>query len=92
MLLNDNSRKLFEKKLLLLIHHHADVDAVASAIALQTVFKDAVISAPDRVSSHGQKIAEFNEAEILMGSPEEWGGTVVVLDSPNPEQIGRAHV
>ena len=85
MLLNDNSRNLFEKKLLLLIHHHADVDAVASAIALQTVFKDAVICAPDRVSSHGQKIAEFNEAEILMNSPEEWGGTVVVLDSPNPE-------
>ena len=67
MLLNDNSRKLFEKKLLLLIHHHADVDAVASAIAAKTVFKDAVICAPDRVSSHGQKIAEFNEAEILMG-------------------------
>ena len=72
MLLNDNSRNLFEK-LLLLIHHHAD-DAVASAIAFQTVFKDAVICAPDRVSSHGQKIAEFNEAEILMNSPEEWEG------------------
>ena len=85
MLLNHNSRKLFEKKLLLLIHHHADVDAVASAIALQTVFKDAVICAPDRVSSHGQKIAKFNETEILMNSPEEWKGTVVVLDSPNPE-------
>ena len=38
-------RNLLEKKLLLLIHHHADVDAVASAIALQTVFKDAVICA-----------------------------------------------
>ena len=59
MLLNDSSKKLFEKNLLLLIHHHADVDAVASAIALQTVFEDAIICAPDKVSSHGQKIAEF---------------------------------
>ena len=41
MLLNDTSKTLFGKKLLLLIHHHADVDAVASAIALQTVFKEA---------------------------------------------------
>ena len=85
MLLNDSSKKLFEKKLLLLVHHHADVDAVASAIALQTVFEDAIICAPDKVSSHGQKIAEFNEIDILMESPKEWEGTVIALDSPNPE-------
>ena len=85
MLLNDSSKKLFEKKLLLLVHHHADVDAVASAIALQTVFEDAIICAPDRVSSHGQKIAEFNEIDILMESPKKWEGTVIALDSPNPE-------
>ena len=85
MLLNDSSKKLFEKKLLLLIHHHADVDAVASAIALQTVFEDAIICAPDKVSSHGQKIAEFNEIDILMESPKKWEGTVIALDSPNPE-------
>ena len=85
MLLNDSSKKLFEKKLLLLIHHHADVDAVASAIALQTVFKEAVICAPDGVSSHGQKVADVNEIEILTESPKEWSGTVIALDSPNPE-------
>ena len=85
MLLNDSSKKLFEKKLLLLIHHHADVDAVSSAIALQTVFKEAVICAPDGVSSHGQKVADVNEIEILTESPKEWSGTVIALDSPNPE-------
>ena len=63
MLLNDTTKQLFEDKLLLLIHHHADVDAVASAIALQTVFEEAVICAPDKVSSHGQKIAEYNDIE-----------------------------
>ena len=85
MLLNDSSKKLFDKNLLLLIHHHADVDAVASAIALQTVFEDAIICASDKVSSHGQKIAEFNEIDILMEPPKKWEGTVIVLDSPNPE-------
>tara|TARA_B100001094_G_C18179804_1_gene800223 strand:+ start:905 stop:1852 length:948 start_codon:yes stop_codon:yes gene_type:complete len=88
MLLNDNSKKLFGKKLLLLIHHHADVDAVASAIALQTVFKEALICAPDGVSSHGQKIAEANNIEIILESPNEWDGTVIALDSPNPEHCG----
>ena len=85
MLLNDTTKQLFEDKLLLLIHHHADVDAVASAIALQTVFEEAVICAPDKVSSHGQKIAEFNDIEIVMEAPKEWEGTVIALDSPNPE-------
>ena len=85
MLLNDTTKQLFEDKLLLLIHHHADVDAVASAIALQTVFEEAVICAPDKVSSHGQKIAEFNDIEIAMEAPKEWKGTVIALDSPNPE-------
>ena len=66
MLLNDTTKQLFEDKLLLLIHHHADVDAVASAIALQTVFEEAVICAPDKVSSHGQKIAEFNDIKICL--------------------------
>ena len=65
MLLNDTSKTLFGKKLLLLIHHHADVDAVASAIALQTVFKEASICAPGGVSSHGQNVAETNETEII---------------------------
>ena len=88
MLLNDTSKKLFGKKLLLLIHHHADVDAVASAIALQTVFKEAIICAPDGVSSHGQKIAEANEIKIILESPKEWDGTVIALDSPNPEHCG----
>lgn len=88
MLLNETSKKLFGKKLLLLIHHHADVDAVASAIALQTVFKEAIICAPDGVSSHGQKVAEANETEIILESPEEWEGTVIALDSPNPEHCG----
>ena len=88
MLLNDTSRELFGKKLLLLIHHHADVDAVASAIALQTVFEDSIICAPDGVSSHGQKVAESNETEITLEAPKEWDGTVIALDSPNPEHCG----
>ena len=88
MLLNDTSRELFGKKLLLLIHHHADVDAVASAIALQTVFEDSIICAPDGVSSHGQKVAEANETEIILEAPNEWEGTVIALDSPNPEHCG----
>lgn len=85
MLLNNNCKKLLNDELLLLIHHHADVDAVASAIALQTVFKEATICASDGVSSHGQKVAETYNIDIIMKTPKEWKGTIVALDSPNPE-------
>ena len=43
MLLNENIKSALKEKLLLIIHHHADVDSVGSAIALKTVFPDAEI-------------------------------------------------
>ena len=85
MLLNDKIRKALDDDLLLLVHHHADVDSVASAIGLNSVFKKSTICASDGVSSHGQKLASVMNIEIVEKPPENWSGTVVVIDSPNPE-------
>ena len=85
MLLNDKIKKALDDDLLLLVHHHADVDSIASAIGLNSVFKKSTICASDGVSSHGQKLASVMNIEIVEKPPESWGGTVVVLDSPNPE-------
>ena len=88
MLLNDKIKNAFKENLLLLVHHHADVDSIASAIGLNTVFEESTICASDGISSHGQKIASTVNAEIMEKPPEFWEGTVVALDSPNPEHCG----
>ena len=85
MLLNDKIRKAFDNDLLLLVHHHADVDSVASAIGLNSIFEKSTICASDGISSHGQKLASVMNIEIMETPPEDWDGTVIVLDSPNPE-------
>ena len=54
MLLNEKIRDAFKDELLLLVHHHADVDSVASAIGLNTIFENSTICASDGISSHGQ--------------------------------------
>ncbi len=88
MLLNDKIKKAFDNNLLLMVHHHADVDSIASAIGLNSVFENSTISASDGISSHGQKVADIIDIEIVEKPPETWDGTVIALDSPNPEHCG----
>ena len=88
MLLNDKIKKAFDNDLLLLVHHHADVDSIASAIGLNSVFENSTISASDGISSHGQKVANIIDIKIMEKPPETWDGTVIALDSPNPEHCG----
>ena len=45
MLLNDKIKKAFDNDLLLLVHHHADVDSIASAIGLNSIFEKSTICA-----------------------------------------------
>ena len=87
-LLNDKVKAFLEQKILLLVHHHADVDAISSAIALHSVLENSTICASDGISSHGQKIASITNCEIMETPPEKWEGTVIALDSPNPEHCG----
>ena len=73
------------RELLLLVHHHADADSVGSAIALATAFPGARISATDGLSAAGKVMAERLDVEIEARPPEHWDGTVVVVDTSNPE-------
>ena len=88
MLQNEKIKKALKDDLLLLVHHHADVDSVASAIALKTIFSDATICASDGISVSGQNIAKITADDILPKPPTEWDGTVIALDSPNPAHCG----
>ena len=65
MLLNEKIKESLKDDLLLLIHHHADVDSVASAIALKTVFSDAIIPASAGLSVSGHNIANMMKEVIL---------------------------
>jgi len=88
MLLNDKIKKALDNDLLLIVHHHADVDSIVSAIGLNSVFENSTISASDGVSSHGQKVANIIDVKIMEKPPKTWDGTVIALDSPNPEHCG----
>lgn len=88
MLLNKKIKDALNDNLLLLVHHHADVDSIGSAIALKTVFQDSTICATDGISSHGQNISRITNQDIMSKPPKKWDGTVVALDSPNPEHCG----
>tara|TARA_B110000438_G_scaffold286854_1_gene318524 strand:+ start:2410 stop:3363 length:954 start_codon:yes stop_codon:yes gene_type:complete len=87
-LLNDKIRTNLKEKLLLLVHHHADVDAISSAIALNSVLENSTICASDGISSHGQKIVSVSNSKVMETPPKKWDGTVIALDSPNPEHCG----
>ena len=87
-LLNDKIRTNLKDKLLLLVHHHADVDAISSAIALNSVLENSTICASDGISSHGQKIVSVSNSKVMKTLPKKWDGTVIALDSPNPEHCG----
>ena len=84
-LLNDKIKTNLKDKLLLLVHHHADVDAISSAIALHSVLENSTICASDGISSHGQKVASIANCDILERPPDKWDGTLIALDSSNPE-------
>ena len=73
------------RELLLLVHHHADADSVGCAIALAAAFPGARISATDGVSAAGKVMAERLDVEIEPKPPASWDGTVVVVDTSNPE-------
>jgi len=87
-LLNDKIRTNLKDQLLLLVHHHADVDAISSAIALNSVLENSTICASDGISSHGQKIVSVSNSKVMETPPKKWDGTVIALDSPNPEHCG----
>ena len=73
------------RELLLLVHHHGDADSVGCAIALAAAFPGARISATDGLSAAGKVMAERLEVEIEARPPASWDGTVVVVDTSNPE-------
>jgi len=71
--------------LLALLHHHADLDCVGSAIGLARSLPDVTISASDGLNQSGRLLAERLGVEILAAPPDNWEGTVVALDTPRPD-------
>ena len=64
---------------------NADISCNA-AMVLSKINKNSPIILAEILKEHLlKKFGEFNKIEIIMKSPEEWSGTVVALDSPNPE-------
>jgi nanoRNase/pAp phosphatase (c-di-AMP/oligoRNAs hydrolase) len=75
---------------MLTFHSIGDTDSISSAVALSRVFKDSVISAPDRVTSNASRIMGklgFDSGTIKSGFVND-AETVVMLDVNNFEGCG----
>ncbi|OIR16600.1 MAG: hypothetical protein BEU04_01280 [Marine Group III euryarchaeote CG-Bathy1] len=84
-----NKQKLkeaFEKRKLIILHHNADVDCVGSAIGIYHTLKECQISLSNGINSGGKSIMEKSGVEYLQTPPEKWDGTVIVLDTGEPER------
>jgi nanoRNase/pAp phosphatase (c-di-AMP/oligoRNAs hydrolase) len=76
------------KKVLILLHHNADVDAIASAFVFKHYFKNVRIGVHDTISLLGRKLLAILNEEVLIDPSIDDSGTTVVLDTSSPIQLG----
>ncbi|MFP4116735.1 MAG: DHH family phosphoesterase [Candidatus Aenigmatarchaeota archaeon] len=87
----------FEEKLkgsediLILAHHNADIDAVASGIALyEFLVGDVALGVPDTVSKGAKELA--GGYEFLKNPDLENFKTLLIVDCPSTDQLGSADI
>ncbi len=73
--------------ILVLAHHNADIDAVASAIALYEILDNEVsLTVPDTVSKGAKELADgYN---FIEKPDQDEFETLIVVDCPSTEQLG----
>jgi nanoRNase/pAp phosphatase (c-di-AMP/oligoRNAs hydrolase) len=74
---------------IILLHHNADIDAVGSAIALQSAFPGFSIGAFQKINQMSKKfLNQFDDVKILSDPELEQFKTIVILDTSSPSQLG----
>ena len=86
--LKEKAEELFKvlkgKEVGVLVHRHADPDAVASASPFMTLFS-AKGYAPEGLSSQGKRIAEYLGLEFERGQPKE--NVLIIVDTASSSQL-----
>ena len=74
---------------IILLHHNADIDALASALALQSAYPSYSIGAFKNISQMSKKLLYFFNDITILQSPEiNKYKTIVILDTSTPNQLG----
>ncbi|UCG95218.1 MAG: DHH family phosphoesterase [archaeon] len=72
---------------IILTHHNADVDAMASALALKKILEKLGKKARTGVAESISEVARKFASEDVETNPEIRGETIVVVDTSSPEQL-----
>ncbi|NYZ76402.1 DHH family phosphoesterase [Candidatus Micrarchaeota archaeon] len=75
------------KKALILIHSLADLDAVGSAVALQSFLKNSSIIASDLPTAKARKLLKFIKSEVRIGGKLS-ADMMVILDTNSYDMLG----
>jgi len=76
-----------DKRVLVLAHHNADIDAVASALILKYAFPWLEIGAHEGISAPAKNLLSGLGEKMLVGPPVEEYSLVIVVDSSSPLQV-----
>lgn len=88
-LISEIVERLSSESGLILLHHNADVDAMGSAIALQSAFPNYSIGVMQKISQMSKKIlTHFKDVEILFSPQIERFKNFIILDTSSPNQLG----
>ncbi len=86
-------RDLEKKKVLVLTHHNADVDAIASAIVLKRYLSErneVVLASCESIAKQTKKIMELSKEKVEIDPDCSEYEFVIVLDTPSSEQLKTA--
>jgi nanoRNase/pAp phosphatase (c-di-AMP/oligoRNAs hydrolase) len=83
----DFLKSVREKKILILIHSLADLDAVGSALSLQSFFKNSSIVASDLPTAKAKMLLKFLNSEITVGGELDCD-VLIILDTNSYDMLG----
>lgn len=74
---------------IIILHHNADIDALGSAIALQSAYPNLNIGAFQKISHKSKKILKYFKNVSILEPPEISSyETIIILDASTPSQLG----
>ena len=81
-----------DDRVLVLAHHNADLDAVASALVLKYTFPWVEMGAYNSISAPGKALLGHLEEKMVIDPEVKEYDLVIVLDSSSPMQVSNGDV
>ena len=79
-------KEAFREAKLIVLHHNADADCVGSALGIYYSIEGCKISLSNGINPAGKAIMRKCGVEYSETPPKKWNGTVIVMDTNDPER------